>query len=126
MLKQQLYYDYVCDQLVPCKFVLTFDYQEIDWNKKAYYFDLIKPFEYYDYDNYDENVISFSVYLTDLIVNNLRPGQLGINLTSLKSRIEKYGLDHDLVRQFVMFIPDVSEVLQLIPNERKMAFVANN
>lgn len=123
---QQLYHDYINGELVPYMYVLTFEYDEIDWDEKTYYFDLIKPFDCYEDYYYDESILSVSILITDLIVNDNHPNQLGINLISLKERIEKYGVEAYSVRRFVMQLPDVSEVLELLPNKRRMAFIIND
>ncbi|MDX8366711.1 hypothetical protein [Cytobacillus sp. IB215665] len=122
MPQQQLYFDYVNGKLVPYLYVLTLDTCEIKWDKHVYYFNVIKPFEHeiFDFDNSQNSV---SIFLSDLILNQSQPEQLGINLKNVKKRIGTYGVDQAIINQFILQVIDVNEVLALFPNQRKMSLL---
>ncbi|MFD2442893.1 hypothetical protein ACFSO7_02735 [Bacillus sp. CGMCC 1.16607] len=123
MPQQRVYYDLVNDEMVPYWYVLTFQTGELDWNKPIFYFEVYSPFEFIGRDDFDDSIISTTILLSDLVVQSNTPSQIGINLTSLKKRLSIYNVDCDLVRQFVLTMPDVEEILSLIPNKRTMKFV---
>lgn len=119
---QNLYHDYIEGNLVPYLYVLTFQPCELNWDKPIYYFNLIKPADYYDYEHFDESIISANIYLSDLVINQDKRGEIGIHLNSIKNRIMKYGIDPDVVRQLILPTSELSEFLFLLPNERKIEF----
>ena len=123
MLQQRLYYDFVDGQLVPYWYVLGFQQCEINWDAPAYYYDAIKPFKFVERDEFDESLISVSIFFSDLIFNVDDQDRIGINLRAIKKRIERYQFDHTLIQQFVMSIPDVNDLLVYLPKQRKMEFV---
>lgn len=119
MPKQRLYYEYIDGQLVPYWFVLTLNPCEVDWDKPVFHFDLIKPLEFVERNEFDDSQISMSIYLSDLIFNNLSTERIGINLTAVKRRIEKHGMDPELFTQFVLSAPEVEDFLLVLPTEYK-------
>ncbi|WP_338788766.1 hypothetical protein [Metabacillus sp. FJAT-53654] len=123
MPKQRVYYDYVDGNLVPFWYVLTFRPNEIPWEDETYYFEVISPFEYFDRDDFDDSVLSTSIYIEDLLTNNLQESNLGLNLDQIKERILRHGVEPWEVRQLIIQLPDIEEVLKLLPNERKASFI---
>lgn len=121
MPQQRVYHEYVNEKLVPYWYVLTFKPFEINWDKQVHYFDVIKPFEHIERDDFDESIISFSINKSDFLINKNYPGKLGVNLNSIKRRIIQECIDPYVVNQFIVPIPDIDEILNLIPNERKMS-----
>ncbi|MDH5160386.1 hypothetical protein [Heyndrickxia oleronia] len=122
MPQQRIYHEYVNEKLVPYWYVLTFKPFEISWEKPVHYFDVIKPFKYIERNQFDESIITFSLYITDFLINADYPNKLGINLKSIKKRLTVEEIDPEIVHQFIVPIPDVDEVLNLIPNKRKINF----
>jgi len=122
---QRLYYDYVDKQVVPYWYVLTFKPCDINWDKPVYVFDAIMPFEFIERDEFDETLISMSIYFSDFIFNKANPGKVGLNLKSIKKRLDKYGVDPYVVRQLIVSLPDIYEVLEYLPKNRKMSFCFN-
>ncbi|PAD67295.1 hypothetical protein CHH83_19605 [Bacillus sp. 7586-K] len=123
MPRQRVYYDYFDGKEVPFWYVLTFKYQEIPWEQDAYYFEVIAPFEYFDRDEFDDSIMSVSINIEDLLINNLHECNLGLNLNRIKERILKHGIEPYEVSQFIIQLPDIEEVLKLLPNERKASFI---
>lgn len=123
MPRQRVYYDYVDGNLVPFWYVLTFNPLEIPWEQDTYFFDVIAPFEYFDRKDFDDSVLSSSINIEDLLTNNLHDSQLGLNLIQIKHRISRHGVDPCEVNQFIIQLPDIEEVLQLLPNETKASFI---
>lgn len=125
MPQQRLYYDYVDNQLIPFWYVLTYQHCELNWDKPVNYYDAIKPFEYVERGEFDETLISTSIYLSDVIFNRNFPSKIGINLQSVKKRIERHGVDPYVVRQFIISTPEINELLLVLPTDRKISFVVN-
>ncbi|MEK3890205.1 hypothetical protein [Bacillus sp. FSL K6-3431] len=123
MPQQRLYYDYVDDQLIPYWYVLTFRYNQLDWDQTVYYFDAIKPFEFVERDEFDDSFINMSFNLSDLVFNKCYPHKIGINLKCVRKRIELHGVDPCVVRQFILQAPEINEFLEILPTKRTMEFV---
>ncbi|MRX54791.1 hypothetical protein GJU41_12480 [Bacillus idriensis] len=122
---QRIYYDHVNEELVPYWYVLTFKRNEISWDKNVFFFDAIAPFEYLNRDQYDESIISVSIYMSDLIINPVNPQLIGINLNNVSKRVLKYAVFPSDVKQFIIPIPDINEVIKLLPNRKKQSFIIN-
>ncbi|MEH7122073.1 hypothetical protein V7127_02390 [Bacillus sp. JJ1773] len=123
MPQQRMYYEYVDQQLIPYWYVLTFSPCELNWDKHVFYYDVIKPFEYIERGDFDESVISMSIHLSDLVFNHNLPEQIGINLYSIRKRIESYGVDPDVVRQLIIPTPELENFIELLPTVQKMSLV---
>ncbi|MFE4133227.1 hypothetical protein [Peribacillus sp. YIM B13482] len=102
---------------------MTFSLLEIPWEQDSYYFDVIAPFEYFDRNDFDDSILSSSINIEDLLTNNLHASQLELNLDQIKHRISRHGVNPHEVDQFIIQLPDIEEVLQLLPNERKEPFI---
>lgn len=122
--KQSLYYEFVDDRLVPYWYVITFEPSQIPWEDSTCFFQLIAPFEHFERDEFDENIISMAIHIDDLIINKEKKNMFGLNLERIKNRLSnELLLDPYVVRQFIIPMPDIEEVLLLIPNERKATFL---
>jgi hypothetical protein len=120
MPKQQLYYEYIDGELIPYWYVLCFQSCTLNWDKPIFYFDIIKPIEYVERDEFDETKISMSISLTDLVFNYDSPGKVGIRLSAIKRRLERHKVDPYTVNQFILSVPEVNELLELLPHEREL------
>jgi hypothetical protein len=123
MPQQRLYYEFMESELVPYWYVLTFQPCEINWDKLVLHFTPIAPFEYVERNEFDDSLINVSIQLSDFILKQGRPERIGINLNSVKKRIERHGVDPCVVRQFIISPPDINELLSLLPNRRKMSLL---
>lgn len=122
MPQQRLVQDYnMQGNLVPTHYVLTLTPCEVNWDKPIFYYDAIKPTGMDIYD-LDPEVINMSIYFSDFIFNNLFPDRIGINLSTIKKRVEKTGYDPGIIQQFILSA-DIDEVLKRLPQERKMNFL---
>jgi hypothetical protein len=120
MPQQRLYYEFMESELVPYWYVLTFQPCEINWDKLVLHFTPIAPFEFVERHEFDDSLINVSIQLTDFILNPDIPGRIGINLDNVKKRIERHGVDPYVVRQFVIFPPDINELLSFLPNQKRI------
>jgi hypothetical protein len=125
MPQQRMYYDYVDDQLVPFWYVLTFKYGEVNWDNHVFYFTPIQPFNYVEREEFDESLISVTIFFSDFVFNPSYPEKFGINISSVKKRIERYSLDPDIVHQFIITLPDINDLLPMLPTERKLSLLVS-
>jgi hypothetical protein len=123
MPQQRLYKEYMNGKLVPYWYVLTLQPGEIKWDDDYFFFEPIAPFEYIERGEFDESIISTSIFMRDFIRRPSSPHLLGLNLIRMKERIQLSGIDPPLVRQFIVCSEDLNEVLQLLPNERTKSFM---
>ncbi|MFC0271087.1 hypothetical protein ACFFIX_06435 [Metabacillus herbersteinensis] len=123
MPRQRVYHDYVNGELAPYWYVLTFRKGDIDWGESKLFFEVIAPFEFFDRDQFDDSMPAISIYMEDLIINRVNPTRLGIRLETVKARILEHGVDPWFMQQFIIQMPDIEEVLGLLPNERKKTFL---
>jgi hypothetical protein len=125
MPQQRLYFEYVDNDLVPFWYVLTFKYGEVNWDNDVFYFTPIQPFEYVERYEFDESLIAVTIFYSDFVFNTSYPEKFGININSVKKRIERHGLDPDIVRQFIISIPDINDLLSMLPTERKLTLLVS-
>lgn len=123
MPQQRLYYDFMDGQLIPFWYVLSFDPGEINWEKSAFYYNAIKPFTFIERSEFDESLISMSMQLSDLIFNLDHLYRIGINLKSLRKRIERHGVDPYVVKQFILSVPELNDFLAYLPVQRQISFI---
>jgi hypothetical protein len=116
--KQRVFYDYIDGNLVPYWYVLSFRYNEIPWDQETYFFEINAPFEYFGQHDFDDSILSASVNIEDLITNEILETKLGLNLNKIKQRLYKHGTYPDEVTQFIIQLPDIEEILCLLPNKR--------
>lgn len=109
MPKQRVFYDYIDGNLVPYWYVLSFRYNEIPWDHETYFFGR---------DDFDDSVLSASVNIEDLRTNEILESKLGLNLNKIKQRLYKHDTYPDEVTQFIIQLPDIEEILCLLPNKR--------
>jgi hypothetical protein len=121
MPQQRLYYEDVDGKVVPYWYVLTFRPGEIDWDKDFYFYTPIAPFRYIERDNFNDELPYTQIYYFELFRDITE--RLGIDLFSIKQRMK---IDPSIFRQFVVQIPDIDEVLKLLPKERKMTILLPN
>lgn len=126
MPQQRIFFEYIDNQLIPYWYVLTFKPCELNWDKRVFYYDIIKPFEFVERDEYDESLVSVTIHLSDLVFNHDLPGKIGFNINSVRKRIERNGVDPDVVRQLIISTPELDEFINLLPKERKKEFYINN
>jgi hypothetical protein len=125
MPQQRLYYEYVDGELIPYWYVLSFQSFEVNWDKPIFYFDAIKPFEYIDRDEFDDSKVSMSISLSDLVFNYESPGRIGIRIAVIKKRLEVHKVDPYVVNQFIISVPEVNELLEMLPAEREMTLMVS-
>jgi hypothetical protein len=123
MPQQRVYKEYINGKLVPYWYVLTLQQDEINWNDDYFFFEPIAPFEFIERSDFNESIISTSIYMRDFIKRQNSPHLLGLNLIRMKERIQLLGIDPFLVRQFIVTSDDLNEVLQILPNERTKSFM---
>ncbi|PPA88593.1 hypothetical protein C4A76_08140 [Brevibacillus laterosporus] len=113
IMKINVYYDYLENRLAPLWYVITFRETELDWNKERAYIPITAPFQRKEAEDFDPDLLGLTVTLGDLLVHPEKPGKFGINLRALKEQAERHGVDHQEIRQFVLQVGDIEEVLQM-------------
>jgi hypothetical protein len=123
MPQQRIYYEYVNQKLIPYWYVLTFSPSELNWDKHVFYYDAIKPFEYIGRDEYDESLIGIAIKLSDLVFNRDLHGKIGIHLSEIRKRVEKNGIDPEIVHQLIIPAPELDDFIKILPEQRKLNFI---
>lgn len=122
---QYLDYQYIDGELSPYYFILKLFKGEVDWDKHTFYFDLIAPIKSEEYSKIDETLINCGVSMADLIINKEYPNRLGINLNSLKKRLSFDVHDPSVIEQFILYVPDVKEIIGQFPQKHRMEFTVS-
>jgi hypothetical protein len=123
MPQQRLIFDYNNEgEHVPYWYLLTLEPCEINWDKPVFYYDAYKPSKIDSVDEVDDSLINMSIYFSDFIFNNLHPSRVGINLLTVRNRIEKHGFDPGIIQQFILSA-ELNEFLSLLPQEKKTSFL---
>jgi hypothetical protein len=120
MPQQRLYFEHVNKLLIPYWYVLTFKPGELYWDKPIQFYDAITPFNHVGRDQFNSSLITKRIHLSDFIFNDYNHERFGLNLKTIRRRLELNGVDPYVVQQFILAAPDISEVLSMIPNERRL------
>jgi hypothetical protein len=107
--KISVYYDYRDDVLCPVWMIIqcpgTIQNEVMDISIEA-------PFERFKTEDFNNDVMSLSIFQSELTVNPYKPTHFGINIRAVSERIKKE-VDLFEVEQFIIQIIDIEEVLQL-------------
>jgi hypothetical protein len=113
-------YDYADDQLCPMWMLIKFDRGGFDWSEDKFYVSLEAPFERKMAEDFLEEQLSLTITSVDLTVNYDIPNSLGIDIFSVKKRInkirgEQYAISFRLddIEQFVIQIGDIEEIMAM-------------
>lgn len=111
-MKKTVHYDYHDGQLVPIWAIIHFEPAEIDWDS-TWYIPVETPFEKQEMDAYSDEMMGVSVLISDLVVSYGYSNHYGIHLPYIKERIEKHSADIMDVKQFVIQVSDIEELLHM-------------
>lgn len=123
MFQQRIYYESVGNKLIPYWYVITFDVGDIELDNPVLYYEVNSPISFVEREEFDDSLASFSVYYSDFILNKDKPNQIGLNLTSILKRINRFGIDPSEINQFIVQIQDINKVISLLPRSIKMLFL---
>ncbi|EST12243.1 hypothetical protein [Sporolactobacillus laevolacticus] len=109
-MKSRVYYDSDYEgNLCPLWYTIE---GSIDWEQSTSYFPINAPFERIDSVQFNDGIISCSVFSQELMVNDNKPEQLGINLEAIIARISVH-IEPYRVERLIIQIVDIEEVLQI-------------
>lgn len=109
-LKYMIYYDADVDgRLYPLWYIAE---GPIDWNKSATFFSIHQSFVRVNSIDLDDGVLGCSVHVGEMIINEHKPGQFGVNLKALRARIEPFA-DLKNIRRLIFQIADIENVLSI-------------
>lgn len=111
-MKHTVVYDYHEGQEVPIWFVINVENEDIDWDT-TFLFNVDAPFQKRDINDFDELSMSLAIYLEDLTIPSNSNKPLGINLPVVKLRVEAIETDVQDIKQFVLQVSDIEDMLQL-------------
>jgi len=112
-MRSTVYYDYFDGIKAPKWFVLYFGSGNINWEEELIYLPIEAPFELHAVEDFDNDILSATVTMGDMIRSEGKPNELGIYLPRVKQTIINYGGDIQDVSQFIMLVSDIEETLQL-------------
>ena len=112
-MKATVYYDYYDGVKAPKWYVLYFGSNNIDWEKDYIFLPIIAPFELHGVEDFDNEIMSASITIGDLIKKDENPNELGIYLPRVRKTITDFGGEVQDVSQFIMLVSDIEEVLQM-------------
>ncbi|MGG4144140.1 hypothetical protein ABEW34_13525 [Paenibacillus algorifonticola] len=106
---------------MPVWMILKFKQGGIDWVQDYIYVPVTLPFLHYMSEDFDNHIISLSIASIELVVSPERPNHFGIQLPTVKEKINKLRGEKSTpqfllgdIHQFVIQICDIEEVWQLI------------
>jgi hypothetical protein len=119
MAKITVYHDYIDGKNAPLWYVINFGSAGIDWSKNYVYVPVEAPFQLQRAEDFNDVTLGVSVTIGDITVNSEKPGYFGIHLPSVMKRVENVckntGLDFIDIKQFIIQICDLEDVLQMDP-----------
>jgi hypothetical protein len=84
----------------------------IDWDSTRLFLQINTPFERIDSIQFDDEIIGCSVFAQELIVNQNKPNQLGINLEAVRRRISE-NIEPYKVERLIIQVTDIEDLLQI-------------
>ncbi|MCI1859307.1 MAG: site-specific integrase [Sporolactobacillus sp.] len=96
----------------------------IDWNQPTVFFPINQTFDQVDSIGLNDGALGCAVHAEELIINQNRAGQFGINLAALRTRI---GAPADLKRigRLIIRVADIEDVLSIRCIMRRFADMAS-
>jgi hypothetical protein len=120
MAKISIYYDYFDDKLCPIWMLIKYKKGAFDWNKEKLYIPVNAPFERKMCEDFYDTELTLTITQVDMFVSEHKVGNFGINIPSVKKRInkmrgEKYAefFRLDDIEQFIIQISDIEEVMAM-------------
>lgn len=106
-------YDHFQNGLAPIWYILQFGITGMDWSKTTVYIPIEAPFEKQEAEEFYDDIIGITIEIAELVRNEIRPNQFGILLPYVKARAEKLGYDLSDIKQFIIQVADIEEVIQM-------------
>ncbi len=111
MANATVYFDYHEGVKVPIWYVVEFDTEDL--YQEYLYIPIKAPFQ--PLLEFEEK-IGISILLSDLTVHEAMPNHIGIYLDNIKNRVEEHGIDLFEIKQFIIQMADIEDVLLMRPN----------
>ncbi|GAA5418020.1 hypothetical protein Pryu01_03098 [Paraliobacillus ryukyuensis] len=90
--------------------------RNIDWNNDFIYIPIDLPYRTENIIDFSFDDSSISVLISDLVINLTISNHVGINLSSIKSRIIESGFQENEVSKLIIRIVDFKEVIYIERN----------
>lgn len=133
MAKITIFYEENNTILVPSKLIIYFGPGKIRWDKETLYIPFNAKFKRQLAEDFQDDVLSFSVTLSELVMNAAHPDKFGISLSQVLHRFEELKkkeredpafvngshiehvrpMEYSDIEQFVVQIPDIIQVMQM-------------
>lgn len=84
----------------------------IDWSQPTAFFSINQAFDHVDSVDLDDGVLGCAVHVEEMIINQYRPDQFGVNLEALQARI-KLSIDPEQIRRLIFQISDIEHILSV-------------
>lgn len=111
MTNYKVFYDDYEGKKVPYIMVVNVKDNAMNWNENIFTIQVQAPFELYSADDFDHDAMNISIHLDDLTLRS-KENNIGINLESIKKRLDAHNADYYDISNFVIRIEDIEEVLQ--------------
>ncbi|TYS50120.1 hypothetical protein [Bacillus infantis] len=111
MIRQSVFYEEFEANTYPYWYGIAFDESDVDWEKEIFYFDVNAPFERLQKEDLEDSFMSISVGSAEIVKSQHHRNRLGIVLKKLKKRAEDYDADFRKIRQFIILVSDIEEIL---------------
>lgn len=109
-MRSRVYYDTDYEgNLYPLWYTLE---GSINWNDPSLFFFVSAPFERIDGIDFDDELIGCSVYAGEMIINEYKKDQLGVNLEALRRRISEF-IEPEKVERLIFQVSDIEEILHI-------------
>lgn len=122
MAKIKVIYDFHEEAMHPFTFTIKFGCGELPWEKNALYIPLTAPFQKLRREDIHDDLQGCSVLLEDLIVNEDKPGAIGISLQRIRERHHIEATANDEPIMLVVRMADIEEVMQMEPYRDRFAW----
>jgi hypothetical protein len=114
MAKATVFYEYDIEgNKLPKWYLLHFGSYSLDWSQNSFYIPIEAPFQIQEAEDFNNQTMSVTVSMGDLIRNPDKHHHFGIDLSSVKKDAEKRGVNIEEIEQFIFLVGDIEEILQV-------------
>lgn len=110
MISYKIYYDYHEGEQVPIWLILNTRENQINWQSSHLMIPIQTPFDMHPSESFDPDAMNVTILLDDLILRT-ELNRFGINLKSLKQRLDLHGVSAEEVDNLVIQVADIEDVL---------------
>jgi Zn-dependent peptidase ImmA (M78 family) len=111
--KNKLYYDTFDGKVIPMRYVIEVEREEVNWSEKFKFFPIDEDFDVFPINEIQELDTDAPISVNSLTLNPLKPNDFAVDLKLLKKMLMFFDVDPYNIKRFVIDAQALESVLQL-------------